>query len=262
MLLTHSRQYVTSLTAWWPTEMADVLSLMHESPFLRLMQIDDALAGLLAPYTFREKPFHTCLVDLSKSPDVLWRALDKKSCRYEINKADRVEHEIVLNARQEAAYVLINDFIRRSRYRKPLSRDEWSASLRHADVFIAFHADVAIVAHIVLVDPPARARLLFSATADRTDERFHAVVGPLNKRLHWHEINDYRNRGFAHYDFGGIVLDPTSALYSISQTKRGFGGEVRTERIVHVTRHPTVKQLAKVALSARHAIRRLRNAGA
>jgi FemAB family len=250
-----------SLTVWWPSDLGAVLPLLQRAAFLRLMQIDDGLAGLLTRYAFRQKSFHTSLIDLSESRDALWGALDKKSCRYEINKASRIEHDIVVNARCDAAYELMNDFIRRSHYRKPLLRREWSVTLQHADVFTAFHQNRAVVTHVILIDEPTRARLLFSATADRADARFHGIVGPLNKQLHWHEIDHYRQRGFGFYDFGGVVLDANSPLYSISQAKRGFGGRVVTEQIVHATRHSLLKQVAKCALVARHAIRRAAKVG-
>ena len=249
-------RFVRVLSLWWPSTAAAVERLLHDAAWVRVMQVPADVADALARYTVRRKDFHTVLVDLSHSGDALWSALDKKSCRYEINKADRIEHVLAVNKHLDPALALFNDFIARSAYRRPLSDAEWQCSLKHADVFTASHEGIVIAAHVVMRDPPHRARLLYSATVDRGIERYRGIVGPLNKALHWYEIGYYRDNAIRFYDFGGIVLDERSPLYGISSTKRSFGGAIVTEQILYLSAFMTIRALARAALCVRERLPR------
>ena len=209
------------------------------------------------PRLFRARPFETSVVDLTQSEDALFRDLDPKSCRYEINKATKLvaagSIRWLKNERPQEVLRLINDFITRSGYTS-LVRGETFQAIAHcgkADLHAVERNGRIIVAHVTLVDAPGRARLLFSATADRTDPEMKPIVGPLNRWLHYHELLDYKARGIAMYDFGGASSDPTSDVYAISQFKRSFGGRLITEQIVRMSPFRVVKYGAQWALMAR-----------
>src|SRR6266849_546706 len=96
-----------SVSVWWPTEISAILPLLNTTKFLRIMQVNDEFAQLLSHYAFRQKSFHTSLVDLSQTEEALWNALDKKSCRYDINKSKKLEYDIVVNERCDDALNLM-----------------------------------------------------------------------------------------------------------------------------------------------------------
>lgn len=75
-----------------------------------------------------------------------------------------------------------------------------------------------------------RARLFYSASLFRAqDKTLQAVIGRLNRWLHWQDILEFKRRGFKIYDMGGIFTDDaTPVAAGINRFKSEFGG-VRSE---------------------------------
>ncbi len=238
------------LQIWWPEDCDEVYRLLPRSPILTVMQCSEPIAGALRPYAFRDRLFYTSLVDLSSSEEDLWSRLHGQSCQYKIRKAERLGCTVSVNEDGDEALNFINRFIRRRSYRRPISWNEWRRCLAHGDVWCAKHAGQLVAAHVLLVDPPHRVRLLFSATADGGVEIPSSVVHVANRYLHWTELSRYRGQGIADYDFGGIVLDAASSLYPISQFKLSFGGRMLTSHILRLARNSrlraALRELARV----------------
>jgi lipid II:glycine glycyltransferase (peptidoglycan interpeptide bridge formation enzyme) len=214
------------------------------------------LARELRPWVFRARPFQTPLIDLARTEEQLWQKLDRESCRPRIRKAQRLGCAISLNEEVEAARVLINDSIRRLRYRTELGEAEWQALLPQHDIFLCKCQGIPLAAHVILRDPPGRARLLMSGIADRNDERFRSVVGPCNRLLHWHELQHYKAKGFRLYDFGGIELD-RSLFEPNPDFKLSFGGEVVAEPMLYLAKNPALRAVLRGISAARRAVRKL-----
>jgi lipid II:glycine glycyltransferase (peptidoglycan interpeptide bridge formation enzyme) len=168
-----------------------------------------------------------------------------------------MECVISLNGEAEAARVLINDSIRRLRYRAELGESEWQALQPAHDIFLCRWQTIPVAAHVILRDPPRRARLLLSGSEDRNNERFHAVVGPCNRLLHWHELRHYKAEGFGIYDFGGCDLDKESSHYSNSQFKLSFGGEVAEEPVLYLAKNPALRAVLRTRSTAQDALRKV-----
>jgi hypothetical protein len=242
-----------AVQAWWPARVEEVYELGRTAPVLMVMQCGDEVAGLLEPCSFRRKPFHTALTDLRADRDTLWARLGRESCRDKIRRAMRMDHRIVVDEDVDRARELVNGFIRRSGYRRPVSRFEWDEVLRHASVFMIEHGATLIAAHVLLVDKPGRARFLFGATRERTSSvEANRVIAPLNRLLHWYEMTHFKEQGFHHYDFGGVVVDGRSPLASISEFKLSFGGSVIRENIVYGSMNTVTRLLGRVAMKTWH----------
>jgi len=252
LMLRDRAQWVESRYIWWPTSMEDVSPHLSQASLITVMQCSDWIADLLSPYTFRRRPFHTALIHLAKSAEDLWSQLDSKSCRYEINRAKRVGCEVVVNSRMEQAFHLVNESIKAHRHRSVVSADEWRRTLQVCDVFGVTHDDAMIAAHVVMVDRPRRARLLFSATVDRSRHPHRDTVAPLNRYLHWFEFMYYKAQGIDCYDFGGIELNKALPIYSISRFKLSFGGDVVRENVVRLTGKTGLRIALRGAVRARH----------
>ena len=238
----HARQ------VWFPEHPEAAVAELDRAPLVDVMQCPAEVAKGLKPWAFHARVFHTSLIDLTRSEDELWAGLEKKTCRYQLNRARKLAGITVLhNQRLDLAYRLIDDFILRTEFRERIAPDEWTRITACCDVFIALHDDRPLAVHVILVDAPQRARALISATADRSDGADRALVSALNRWLHWHEILHYRARGLPCYDFGGIVVDENSPEWSIAQFKLGFGGTTVTQHVVRLARNP----LLRLALSAR-----------
>lgn len=241
-----------ALQAWWPDSAIDATALLRDRAIVTVRQCAAATADDLAPYAFRRAPFHTSMIDLAQEEDELWRRLDTKSCRSEITRARRLGIEVIKNDRLDEAYGLIAGFIRK--YSSPMSEPTWAALLKNADVFTAWLNENLLVAHVVLVDPPRRVRLTYSATVDRKSSPHAKAVGPANRLAHWQELVHYRELGVPRYDFGGLVLDDSSPLWSISQFKRSFGGDTVEEHTVRLARSRTVRSGLRAAFGVRRRV--------
>jgi hypothetical protein len=224
--------------------------LLARAPVVDVMQCDEAVARCLERWAFRDRAFHTSLIDLTRPEDELWGRLEKKTCRYQINKARKLAPEVALNERLDEAFRLFNDFFARHPFRPPLSTQEWERIVGCCDVFVACHEGRAMAAHVIIAEKPRFARALMSATADRADAAERGIAGALNRWLHWHEIQHYRALGVRTYDLGGTVRDPRLPEWSIAQFKALFGGEDATHQVVHLTRNPLLRGVLR-ALSRR-----------
>lgn len=223
-----------SLEVWWPDDPGSVISLLGRCPLVIVHGCADDVAASLEEYSFRRKSTFTLLFDLSVPAAELWKGLKRKSCRQDINRALKQGPEIGVNEYPDEVFRLINDHIRRKGYRRALRRTEWDGILSHGDVFSIRCDGVLVAAHAVLVDWPARARATIGGELDPKDSRFPAMTGPMNRLLHWHEMNYYKDCGVRHYDFGGVVLDEASPLFNISKFKLSFGGETVAENVLQL----------------------------
>ena len=245
---------------WWPPSVDAVRPFMDEVPVVMLWQCPESLVKEFRPWVFRTRPFYTPLIDLSRSEEELLQKLEPKSCRYEVRKAQKMDCVITLNEDIEAGRLLMNRSIQQLLYRSPIGEDEWQALLKDHDIFVCKWQAAPVAVHVLLRDFPGRARLLLSATEDRSNERFRAIVGPANRLLHWHEIQSYKRREFKTYDLGGCD-DPSgpksSPTYSISQFKLSFGAEVVSEPMLYLTRKPVLRMFLKSMAAARNGLKRI-----
>jgi FemAB family len=260
MLVTDNRYLLfEERQIWWPERPEDVFPLLSRAPVVTAMQCTDSVASALEPYAFRRRPFDTLLINLSRSEAELWSGLDAKSCRQPIRRVQEIGCRVLMNGDQERALEFINAFVRRRRFRRPISSAEWRRDLQHADVFTAMHEDRMLAAHLVLVDPPFRARVLLGGTARLEGGVQHTLMGGVNRYLHWFELNHYRGEGIAWYDFGGIEQDRASPQYSITRFKLSFGGAVVRQNIVRLTASRGLRlglrQLARAKLGIERARR-------
>lgn len=223
-----------SVQVWWPNRSTQVLPYLKEHTVVSVMQCSDSIASELKDCAFRRRPFFTSIIDLSLPEGQLWSQLSGKSCRYEINRARKQGPRVRVNERQEEALDLLNGFIDRTGYRRSISPAEWSFLLTTGDVFVVESNGKIVAAHVLLRDTPVRIRLLLSATIERDDPYKRSIVGAFNRYLHWQEILHYRQGGIHFYDFGGVDLNTTSPLYSITRFKLSFGGPVMRENMLHL----------------------------
>jgi len=223
-----------SVEVWWPDDPGSVIALLGRCPLVTVHGCADDVAASLEEYSFRRKSTFTLLFDLSLPTVELWKGLKRKSCRQDINRALKLRPDIVVNEYADDAFRLINDHIRRKGYRGALRRSEWDGILSHGDVFSIRCDGVLIAAHAVLVDRPARARATIGGELDPTDSRALGMTGPMNRLLHWHEMNYYKDRGVRRYDFGGVVVDEASPMYNITKFKLSFGGETVAENVLQL----------------------------
>lgn len=227
LILPQSRRNGLSFTqVWYPTgpevirkemERATVVSVIN-APF-------DAKSSGLLDFQAKSEDWWTTFIPLTLPKEELFKRTDPKSCRYEIRKTEKLSYSVSVNEKMDEAHELIQNFIKRKNYRPPLTRAEWKEikEFRHVH---SIHLNGQIVAaHVMLLDPPTRVRLLISAGLSRNEKKIGRLLGALNRRLHWEEILFYKAQGYEQYDFGGIYPDPNHPFHGIGQFKTSFGGD-------------------------------------
>ena len=213
----------------WPSNDQVVREALRTANIVKAMYLsENDLFSLLDLHPLA-KPLYTTLIDLESSLDELMRQMDPKSCRYEIRKSDKMDFNHHVNEFHDEAFGLFNHFIVSNGYRAAITQEEWKGYASITDLHTIWHDNTLIAAHLILLNPPKRARLLLSATADRKDESLRNFISPLNRRLHWCEIIWYKEKGYLEYDFGGILNNPDDPRYSITRFKNSFGGKPITE---------------------------------
>jgi len=258
-MFVHQTKYfkLAGVQVWFPQRVEDVGPILDQAPVVMLWQCPANLVREFNPWVFRSRPFHTPLIDLTRSEEELWNELETKSCRYEIRKAQKMDCVVSLNEEIEAARLLINDSIRRLRYRHQMDEEQWQALLPDHDIFLCRWQGTPVAVHVLLRDFPGRARLLLSGSEDRANQRFRGIVGPSNRLLHWYELKNYKARAFHLYDFGGCDAPKASPPSSISQFKLSFGGEVVAEPILYLAENPALRTVLRGLGYARNALRRM-----
>jgi hypothetical protein len=227
LILPQSRRNGLTFTqVWYPTgpevirkemEKATVISVIN-SPF-------DAKDGGLLDFQAKSEDWWTSYIPLALSQEELVRRMDPGSCRSRIRKSEQLPCTVSFNDKFDEAHELIQEFFRRKRFRPLLTRGEWTEikEFRHVH---SIHLNGQIVAaHVMLLDPPTRARLLINAGLSREEKEVGKLVDVLNRRLHWEEILFYKAQGYEQYDFGGIYPDPQHPFHGIGQFKTSFGGD-------------------------------------
>mgnify|MGYP001386872042 CR=1 FL=1 len=256
-MFTQNTRYLrlNAILVWYPANAGEVTACLERAPVVVLWQCPEVLARELRPWVFHTRPFQTPLIDLALTEEQLWQGMDQL-CRRQLRKAEKLEYVISCNEDTEAARLLLNDSIRRLRYRSELGEAEWRALLPQHDIFLCRRQDTPLAVHVVLHDCPSRARFLLGGSADRKDERFRNFVGPANRWLHWHELRYYKTAGFRFYDFGGIELDQSLAE-PIPQFKLSFGGQVVAEPMVYLAKNPALRAAFRGISAARNVARKL-----
>jgi len=211
--------------AYFAERIEEASSVINSSPVLLLYQATPEVAFQYRNIAFYIKPFYTTVIDLSQDLDTIWRKLKKRSCKYEIRRAEKIPHDIIINRWDSQVYEFIRDFQRRKGL-SLLTRDGFLKLSRYGYLFAILSQGELIAVHIFLIDYPKRARLLISATTRRDEYRTRSLVSALNRKLHWYEIQFFKDRGFRIFDFGGINPSPASPTYSITLFKMSFGGYI------------------------------------
>jgi hypothetical protein len=151
--------------------------------------------------------------------------MEAKSCRYEIRRADKLGDRLRMDRGGPRArgdfFRLYNDFVAWKGYAKPMTSRRLGEYLEVSDALVAYVDDVPLAAHLVGVDRsgPGRVRLIFSASARFIDGEMGKLASPVNRWLHWQELQQYQSEGIATYDFGG-----GTNTSSIGRFKLSFGG--------------------------------------
>ncbi len=181
---------------------------------------------------YRRTPFHTKLLDLSRSEADLLKGCRKNTIN-EIRRATREGVRFGLVSDPGSFVDFFNAFAA-SKGLAQLRRDDFIHSYgAHVQVTKSVLAGEDLASHCYLMDrDERRVRLLRSASLFRSevDKERRKLLGRANRYLHYEDMRYFKAEGYAVYDFGGYALDTRDlALKRINDFKDSFGGMLREE---------------------------------
>jgi len=237
----------------------DVARLASQCRPHELYRVRHALTASAPPGASLVGPSNTTCLDLTSPADVVYHGMDAKSCRYEIRRAEKLGDRLGTRRRglraQYDFFRLYNDFVTWKGYAKPMTPRRLREYLEVSDVLVAYVDDVPLAAHLLGVDRSGdgRVRLIFSASARFIDGEMGKLASPVNRWLHWQEMQYYQSEGIATYDFGG-----GTSSSSIGRFKLSFGGspEIGYDMLIvgALVRLPLrLREVTSRARRARHA---------
>jgi hypothetical protein len=177
--------------------------------------------------------------DLTVKADDLWKATHN-DCRQGIRRAQKLGDRVSIerngaNGQRDFMDLLVA-LARSKEHVTTISPRRLALLGDNADLFVAYLDGRAYCAHLYLKDPVAgRARELHSATRRAENPGDARTSADLNRLLHWHEIQLYREEGFRTYDLGGIAADAADGR---ARFKLSFGGEIAREHVYLCTGMP------------------------
>jgi hypothetical protein len=182
--------------------------------------------------------------DLTVSVESLFKAMDS-TCRRQIRRGEKLGSRVSIerngtNGRRDFLDLLFA-LARNKDHVATISPKRLALFGEAADVFVAYLDGKPYSAHLMLSDREAgRARLLYSAGRRLEDAALARTSADLNRLLHWHEMQFYREEGFRTYDFGGITQEATDG---IARFKISFGGTIVNEHVYLCAGLPRLGQL-------------------
>jgi FemAB family len=189
----------------------------------------------------------TSCVNLDNSSDSLWQAMDA-TCRRQIRRAEKLAERVKIerngaNGAQDFL-PLLNALAVAKRDVATISAQQLAMLGSNRDIFMLYLDGKPQGGHLFLQDSEAgRARMLHSANRRLQAPEQARLLADLNRLLHWHEIQFYRDQGIKLYDFGGISNDPHDG---VARFKLSFGGDTREEYIYFCAGIPRFGRAAKL----------------
>lgn len=176
---------------------------------------------------------YTIMTNLSESEEELKKRI-RKNFRYEIR---RIEKESVVIkrysseefAREKKLLDLFektyNQMYRDKGMGTVFNRIQVEQYLRTGCmiVTIGFYDTTPYVFHSYICNK-SNARFYYSTSPFRSDRDAAALIGRINKAMHWHDMKMFKEMGIVNYDWGGI--SDKDASNGIDQFKVGFGGNI------------------------------------
>jgi lipid II:glycine glycyltransferase (peptidoglycan interpeptide bridge formation enzyme) len=172
---------------------------------------------------FKRTSFGTLIMNLNREIDDIWKGMDKKSCRYGIEKAKKDGIIIKKNERYEDFLELSKNF----REKKGIGKNNYDEAYlkKNGMLFIAEHDGELLAGAFFLSDTIVLRWLVGASRRLETDKRQATIIGNSNRLLLWEALQYAKLQGFKEFDFGGYYIGPKDTdMDGINSFKKSFGG--------------------------------------
>lgn len=238
------RRLLCYRTFWFPTcaQAGEINESLRPNDVVRFFAVSPALDN--PPHLVEHYKMDTLWINLSAGPEAVLKGMQRKSCRYEIRRAEKMLARVAMEIGTEKAnrdfLKVYNGFTRAKGLPRLRSRSIQVHSA-HCETFVLYLDGQPLCGHALLRDSETGiVRLLYSGSRRLESPEQSAACGALNRYLHWHEIQRYCAQGFRTFDFGGLGRPE-----SISRFKLSFGGAVRPQHFYLLSGLHRVARLGK-----------------
>jgi lipid II:glycine glycyltransferase (peptidoglycan interpeptide bridge formation enzyme) len=181
---------------------------------------------------FTRTEFPTLVLDLRKSLEEIWQGFDKKSCRYEINRAER---DGVYPLTWGIGYKIFEKLNKEFREKKGLGKTlPYDYMIRYCNVILAGGTAGYLAGQVYLED---KTNIRWLLGASKRLETNNPLIGAANRALIWEAIKYAKAKGIEEFDFGGYNPD----LPTINFFKESFGPVKVTHYIYEKIYNPLYK---------------------
>jgi hypothetical protein len=203
----------------------------------------------------------TLTIDLTKSLDDIWNAMDKKSCQKNISKALADSSYVV---RFNERYEEFDEINREFRKRKGLPSAMISIDEMKKSYFLCtFEKDGVLLGGHICIRDDQRIRQLISGTSMTPESAISGTTfARANRLAMWEMIKHAKQEGLVEYDFGGYATgEMADELRGINEFKASFGGVERKKSSYTKSYSKLFDASRSFYLSAASTRHRLRNIG-
>lgn len=168
---------------------------------------------------------HSCVTDLTISLEELL-SLMKSNTRNEIRRAAREGCSFNVTDDLDRFVNFYNAFCESKGFPDYTDRQRLQ---KYEKVLIteARHGGDVLAMHANILDEKSRTALLLYSCSPRLDAGVDKkMIGWGNRFLHFEDLKWLKSHGYVHYDWAGVVMDPSDSRYSIGQFKLAFGGKL------------------------------------
>jgi len=165
----------------------------------------------------------TLVIDLTQDLDTIWRNMKKKSCRYEINRAQREGIVIKINQNLDEFAKIYRAFWKSKVYADAHVRPEF---MKYGTIFTA-EIDDEVVAGQLYLEDDSHIRWIIGGSKRLEVTKDRAIlIGCANRLILWEAIKYAKEKGIKEFDLGGIYTgkNKNDPRYTIRQFKESFGG--------------------------------------
>ena len=182
-------------------------------------------------FGFIRKDKYTKLIDLTKSPDALL-GLCNRTTQYQIKRSINEGVKSLIEPDINAFIYFYNKFASSSNM-KLLENSDLASFKNNLFISKVIHEGECLVMHANIIDQDLkRVCMLISVSFYKTvsDNKKRALIGRVNRFLHFKDMIYAKNKNMSIYDFGGYALNTgNKTLRGINQFKDGFGGKLKRE---------------------------------
>jgi len=176
----------------------------------------------------------TLVINLTKSLDEIWKAMDKSSCRYAINRAMKDGVKVKRNQNFDDFLNVYYSFRKRkglSSFASMFYDPELEVMKRKYGTLFVAEYDGEILGGCFFIHDKASIRWLVGASRRlEVDKQKATLIGNANRLIIWEAVKWAKEKGIEEFDLGGYSIkaenNPSDPRYGINKFKKSFGGEL------------------------------------